>query len=105
MNLAFVQKLQMIRDDVGIPLGIVEGGGYRCDVYDKTISAHKEGHAADLDVHYRHYYAVIKAAMKVGITGIGVKNKGSGKNKRFQIHLDDAEEVTGVRPRPWVWTY
>lgn len=105
MNPDFINKLQKLRDLLGMPVGIVEGGGFRCDAYDPTKSAHKEGRAADLDLNYADYYAALQAAFEVGMTGIGVKNKGRGKDKRFQLHLDDAEAIPGRRPRPWVWTY
>jgi zinc D-Ala-D-Ala carboxypeptidase len=35
--------------------------------------------------------------------GIGIKQNGPYSG-RF-IHLDAAPNITGVRPRPWIWTY
>ena len=45
-------------------------------------------------------YKVLELAFKVGMTGIGVAQKGSA---RF-LHLDSLESST-ERPRPTVWSY
>ena len=100
-----MDKLQQIRDAVGVPFGIPEGGGYRCEIRDSGNGAHPDGTATDLTVHYKYYYQVVEAAIAAGMTGIGIKNKGSGNSKEFQIHLDSAENLDGKRPRPWIWTY
>lgn len=102
MDINFIQKLQKLRDVLGVSVGIVEGGGFRCSIYLKgRKSAHGEGRAADLSVGRDRYFQIISIASSIGFTGIGIKNKDG----KFQIHLDDAEEIPGVRPRPWVWTY
>lgn len=105
MHPAFMHKLQKLRTALGVPFTVVRGGGYRCDTYDTTYSAHKEGKAADLDLHFSQYFMAIILAYQVGMTGIGVRNSGSGKNKRYQLHLDNGDNITDKRPRPWFWTY
>ena len=102
MNPKFMKKLQNFRIIMGFPISPVPGGGYRCPDYNKSeTGAHVEGRAIDPDIPREHYHKALNAAMAVGMTGIGVKNK-SGK---FQLHLDDADAIPGKRPRPWVWTY
>jgi zinc D-Ala-D-Ala carboxypeptidase len=102
MDSDFIEKLQKLRDVLGVSIGIVEGGGFRCSNYLKGAkSAHGEGKAADLNVSRAYYYDIVGMAKELGFTGIGIKNKDG----RFQIHLDSAGEIPGVRPRPWIWTY
>jgi len=97
-----LEKLQRLRTLYGRAIRIVEGGGYRCPVYHSgEHSAHREGRAVDLGIYLEDYYAVIGLAQLQGFTGIGIKNHGG----RWQIHLDDAVNLPGIRPRPWVWTY
>lgn len=49
---AIVEIAQMIRDELGVPLYVPEGGGKRCDKYHNAIgkyySAHQTGQAIDL---------------------------------------------------------
>lgn len=103
MDSGFIQKLQTLRDVLGVSIRIIpDGGGYRCSVYlNGSKSAHGEGRAADLNISRSYYYEIITMAEGLGFTGIGIKNKDG----KFQLHLDDAEEIPGVRPRPWIWTY
>ena len=102
MNPEFMKRLQAFREDYGRSFRPVEGGGYRCADYNGSkTGAHVEGRACDPNISRDQYYRVLALALKHGFTGIGIKNKGG----KFQLHLDDAEEIPGKRPRPWVWTY
>lgn len=102
MDSDFIQKLQRVRDELGIPFKPVAGGGYRCPSYNgSSTGAHVEGKAIDPDLTKDHYYNFMRLCMKHGFTGFGVKNKGG----KFQMHADTAEEIPGIRPRPWIWTY
>jgi len=105
MDTDHMNRLQIIRDEVGVPMGVPEGGGYRCDAYDQSNSEHKDGKGTDLTVAREYYYDVIKAAYKAGMTGIGVKNKRVDGKPSFQIHLGSGDNIPGKRPRPWFWTY
>lgn len=96
-----ITRLQRVRSRYGKPMGIVPGGGYRCAKYDDSKTAHRTGEGVDPSVPRGDLYRVIQIAMEEGFTGIGVKNKSG----RYQLHLDDAAEIPGVRPRPWIWTY
>lgn len=97
-----IERLQMLREVYGKPLGIVEGGGYRCDLYGGAgYSAHKEGKAFDLSYPKADHYELVMLAFNMGFTGIGDKNKDG----KFQLHIDDAEPIPGKRHRPVKWSY
>lgn len=103
MDEAFVGMLQEIRDEVGFPIRITSG--YRCPKHNSRVSStgrsgpHTTGMAADIAVHGVQAHAVLRAALKVGMSGIGVKQKGP-HSSRF-LHLDSLT----TNPRPWVWSY
>lgn len=102
MDPEFMNRLECLRAAWGHPILIVPGGGYRCQKYSRNAhSAHLEGRAADPAIAPEDIYPFIRLAMSLGFTGIGVKNR----HGKFQLHIDDAEEIPGVRPRPWLWTY
>lgn len=97
-----IAKLQQLRSRYGKAIGIVQGGGYRCARQLKgSLSAHGEGRAADLGVPREDLFSLVKLAIGVGFTGLGIKNK-KGK---WQLHVDDAPAIDDLRPRPWIWTY
>ena len=102
MDKDFMIRLQSFRDLIDIPFSPVYGGGYRCaDFNGSTTGSHVEGKAVDPDFGKEHYHKALDAAMFHKFSGIGMKQK-KGK---FQMHLDTAENIPYVRPRPWVWTY
>lgn len=94
-------KFNALREDAGFPMAMTSG--YRCQEYNTKIGAtqtHATGQAGDIACTHKQAYRLIELAPKHGFTGIGVKQKGSG---RF-IHLDDLAEIPG-RPRPHIWSY
>ena len=103
MNEAFMVKVEALRWELGFPFVVTSA--YRCKDHiierkKKTPGAHASGHAIDIAVRGDKAYKLLDAALRVGMTGIGVNQKG---NNRF-IHLDDLEWDES-RPRPWVWSY
>ncbi len=62
--------------------------------------AHTTGKAVDLGVDRGDAYQVLKLALEIGFTGIGVAQKGDG---RF-IHLDICTDAEGF-VRPTIWSY
>lgn len=105
INLSFVDKLDELREEVGFALPV--NSGYRCPAYNVIVSPrtgltgpHTTGHAADLRIDRGKAYIVLKKALEMGFTGIGVAQKG---NSRY-IHLDDLPGATG-QPRPTLWSY
>jgi len=62
--------------------------------------AHTTGRAVDLAVDRADAHEVLRLALEIGFTGIGVQQKGTG---RF-IHLDNLESESGF-VRPTIWSY
>lgn len=105
MKPEFLNKLQAIRDEFQKPIRI--NSGFRCSNHDANVSSskiagkgpHTTGHAVDVGISGADALHLVELAVKNGMTGIGIKQKGKG---RF-IHVDDLTEDAG--PRPWIWSY
>jgi len=64
--------------------------------------AHASGKACDLAVDREKAYLVLREAMRIGFTGIGVAQSGDG---RF-LHLDCITDEDDFHvPRPTLWSY
>jgi zinc D-Ala-D-Ala carboxypeptidase len=103
MDESFMVKIEALRQDLGFPFVVTSA--YRCKDHiierkKKTPGAHSTGHALDIAVSGDQAYRLLREALNVGMTGIGINQKGPN---RF-IHLDDIEWAEN-RPRPWVWSY
>ena len=103
----FMSKLIELRKKLGQPMVI--SSGYRSPEYNERIggsskSAHILGKAVDNVCSGKKAFTVVKLAVVLGFTGIGIQQRGE-HNKRF-IHLDDVEpdKYEGI-PRPWIWSY
>jgi uncharacterized protein YcbK (DUF882 family) len=104
MQHSFMEKLQTLRTRYGKSVRV--SSGYRdpkhpIEARKAGVSgAHTTGLACDLAVERGDAYTVLKLALELGFTGIGIQQKGSG---RF-IHLDD---ISGnpSQPRPHIWSY
>jgi zinc D-Ala-D-Ala carboxypeptidase len=94
----FMLKLQVMRDIVGKPFVITSG--YRCAQHPEELrkakpGSHNQGTAADIatgDGLMR--YEVIKAALEVGMVGLGIANGF--------IHVDSGHKYA---TRPVQWKY
>ena len=99
----FMEKVEELRVRVGFPLPVTSGG--RCPTYNAQVSStgrtgpHTTGMAIDLGVDRGKAYLVLKEALQMGFTGIGVAQRG---NSRF-LHLDTITIAAG--PRPTIWSY
>jgi zinc D-Ala-D-Ala carboxypeptidase len=103
MKPEFMSKLQELRTRYGKPMRISSGFRDRTHPIEanKIIAgAHTTGLAADIAVDRGNAYQVLKIALELGFTGIGINQKGSG---RF-IHLDTIENNSS-QPRPTIWSY
>lgn len=104
IDLGFVRELDELRHRYGKPLMV--SSGYRCPVHNAKVSStgrtgpHTTGKAADLLVDRRDAFQLLRLAMGMGFTGIGIQQKGGG---RF-IHLDILPNAPG-QPRPTLWSY
>jgi len=101
MNLAFLEKLQMIRDEYGKPMKL--SSAYRCPKHNNNISSsgidgpHTTGRAVDVLVAGEDAYHLLKIVMKHNMTGVGIAGKSF-------IHIDDLPK-SEKRHRPVIWTY
>ena len=105
MHPEFMDKLIAVREDYNEPMIITSG--YRHLAYNDTIggaknSPHLYGRAVDVKVVGGDALELIGAALRHGMTGIGVKQRGD-HDRRF-IHLDDMPQ-SDTHPRPWIWSY
>lgn len=102
----FMDVLQAIRDEVGFPMTVASG--YRSPAYNAEVSdtgsdgPHTSGRAADIRVCGEQAHALLAAALKHGMRGIGISQKGA-PGSRF-IHLDICDNTVST-PRPTVWSY
>ena len=105
MSADFMSAMDGLRLRMDGPL--IVNSGYRTEAHNAAIggsehSAHCLGLAADVRVHGEQAYRLIRHAMKIGFTGIGIAQRGPVAG-RF-IHLDMAPAAK-YRPRPWCWSY
>ena len=103
MDNDFMMKIEALRHELGFPFTVTSA--YRCpdhpiEARKASPGAHASGRALDIACQGDKAHRILEGAMKFGMTGIGVNQKGSS---RF-IHLDDLKSEKG-RPRPWVWSY
>ena len=104
MDEQFLAELDELRHRCGFPFPITSG--YRCPEHNNAVSTtgwdgpHTTGRAADVGVRGAQALTVVKVAIEMGFTGIGVQQKGA---TRF-IHLDNLPNADR-QPRPWIWSY
>lgn len=104
MDAAFLEQLDELRHLYGLPLIVTSG--YRCPDHNAAVSStgrtgpHTTGRAADLAVDRGNALQLLKLALALGFTGIGVKQHGSS---RF-IHVDNLPNAPG-QLRPTLWSY
>lgn len=100
----FVTELDELRHRYGAPLKV--SSGYRCPDHNAKVSStgrtgpHVSGRACDFAVDRTNALKLLKLALEMGFTGIGIQQKGAG---RF-IHLDNLPNAVG-QPRPTIWSY
>ena len=97
MKPEFMGRLQALRDIYRKPMTITSG--YRCPDHpvEKAKAEpgmHSTDLACDVGVQGADAHELLRLAMHLGFTGIGVQQKGTG---RF-IHLD-------LRSAPMIWSY
>ena len=98
---SFMLSLLEVRKEVG-PLTVTSGA--RCAKWNKEVASsgdngpHVQGLAVDIAADSRKTHAIVKAALRLGFTGIGVSQRGG--RPRF-VHLD---KVIGAT-RPAFFSY
>lgn len=104
MDANFLLEIDELRDRYGKPLSVTSG--YRCPAHNNNVSStgltgpHTTGRAVDLAVDRGNAYKLLKLALEMGFSGIGVQQKGA---TRF-LHLDNLPNAPG-QPRPSIWSY
>ncbi len=102
----FMEALEKIRMELNKPM--IVSSGYRCPEYNDKVSGsgltgpHTTGRAVDVVCSGGDALKIMELAIKHGMTGIGVSQKGD-HSKRF-LHLDMLIPNMS-KPRPWVWSY
>ena len=106
MDEGFMDKLEELR--VVSNFGIAVTSGFRDTSHpveqkkERPSGAHTTGKAVDLAVSRKKAYIVLREAMRLGFTGIGVKQQGDA---RF-LHLDTIGDQDNFHvPRPTLWSY
>lgn len=100
MNEYFMDKLQELRTAYDKPLIITSGfrdPKHPVEAIKTNPGIHTRGEACDIACNGQEAFEIIKLAINIGFTGIGIKQKASG---RF-IHLDTFNQS----PRPNIWSY
>ncbi len=106
MNETFMERLIELREKLNKPMVI--SSGYRSEAHNIAIggsknSAHLKGCAVDVVCSGHLAYEIVKLAMELEFSGIGVKQNGVHA-KRF-IHIDTMPRHSITSPRPWIWSY
>ena len=106
MDEKFMEKLIELRDKLKQPMVI--SSGYRSEAHNIAIggskrSAHLQGCAVDVVCSGEKAHNIVRLAMELGFSGIGVKQHGIHE-RRF-IHVDTMPRHSVTSPRPWIWSY
>ena len=95
MDADFIQRLDDLRERFAKPQ-------HNSNVSSTGASGpHTSGKAIDFGVSRDDAHALLRIAMDMNFSGIGIAQKGSG---RF-IHLDDLTASETNNMRPWLWSY
>lgn len=98
MKAEFMDKLQALRVRYGKPMRITSGyrsARHSIEARKAEPGTHAQGIACDIGAHGADALLLVKLALDMGFTGIGVSQKSGGA--RF-IHLD-------IAPRIAIWSY
>ena len=100
------RSLRYGRGVLGSVTGPSQRGGaidhYPVEVGKGKPGTHTMGRAVDIVCRGEKALDVLRFALQLGFTGIGVKQHG--KEGRF-LHLDDLTSDSYHGPRPTVWSY
>ena len=102
MNTEFMAALQKLRDLYGKPMVI--SSPYRCPKHPVEArkakpGVHSLGLAVDITCSGAQAVEILRLAVTLPFTGIGVQQRGSGR----YLHLDMA--TAPKFPRPMIWSY
>lgn len=106
MHPDMIELLQAIRDKYAKPMFI--SSAYRCrnhpvEVAKETTGEHTFGTAVDIICHGSAAIDLLKIALDLGVTRIGLNQKGRA-NGRF-IHIGIGDKFSLKFPHKTLWTY
>ncbi|MBF0164457.1 MAG: DUF882 domain-containing protein [Magnetococcales bacterium] len=105
MDPEFMDRLHRLRLNYGKPIHV--SSGYRCPSHNNAVShtgdggPHTTGRAVDIRISGAEAVDLLRKAVYLGFTGIGVSQQGAHES-RF-LHLDDLGAPSW--PRPGIWSY
>lgn len=103
MDEDFMRLIVTMRRELGFPFPVTSA--IRCPKHNEEVSTtgpngpHTTGKAIDIAVNRKQAWHLLSLAMRYGIPGIGIQQKGGG---RF-IHLDTIQRTEGLEET--VWSY
>jgi zinc D-Ala-D-Ala carboxypeptidase len=106
MRASTLDRLQTLRTQLGRPMIVTSG--YRCRKHPTEAKkasgpgAHAFGCAVDIRAIGTEAYDIVRLAMALGFTGIGISQRAG--HPRF-VHLDDATSNEFGLVRPTMWSY
>ena len=100
MTPEFMTRLETLRKVLGFPLFVTSG--YRCVKHNDTVggatgSLHVRGRAVDIAASGAPAHRLIDEAIRLGFTGIGIKQHGTLAGR--YVHIDDGHDTLTF------WTY
>jgi uncharacterized protein YcbK (DUF882 family) len=101
----FLDKLEALRAAWGRPLII--NSAYRTPEHNIAVATtgeagpHTTGRAVDLACAGAEALELVRHALALGFTGVGVQQKDAAR----YVHLDDLTPSDGFVTRPWLWSY
>jgi uncharacterized protein YcbK (DUF882 family) len=105
MDADFMDLLQKIRNEYGLPMHITSGfrdSTHPVEERKTNPGEHSYGLACDVAVYGENAVKLLRAALRLGMPRIGVKQNGPVSG-RF-IHLGYATKSQGFNS-PWIWSY
>lgn len=102
-----VTVIQEIRDQLGKPLFV--SSGYRCANHPVEAmkpqgpGEHNSGHAVDIICHGQVALFVLGAALHLGVTRVGIHQKGRGSDRYIHLGVGDKYDLK-FKPGA-LWTY
>lgn len=107
MNPMFMELLDRLRERVG-PMKV--NSGFRDPSHPEEVGkaggpgSHTLGLAVDIKTAGKPAYDLVREAISLGFTGIGLQQNSKLEPSRRFIHLDKARSRI-IAPRPTIWSY
>jgi uncharacterized protein YcbK (DUF882 family) len=102
----FMEKLEKMRVAAGFPFIITSG--FRCAEHNSRVShtgaggPHVHGLAADIATRGEETVEILRQALEVGMTGLGIAQPG--RDGSFFVHVDCLPN-SKEHSRPYIWSY